>query len=103
MLFALARAPRLSAQVGVRHPWADQLCTHLFTPPGWGPAPGINERNVAEIRRVASQQMPIAARRFMDDPRCINTATLVLHKDKAFLNTTTLPQGTPKAARHEGT
>ena len=46
-------------RLGVRHAWTGQVGVYLFLPPGLSPAPGINERNMAEATRVATQHMPL--------------------------------------------
>ena len=42
--------------LGVRHPVSGRLGVFLFVPFGLGPAPRINDRNVAEIIRVCKLQ-----------------------------------------------
>ena len=60
--------------LGVRHPVSKRLGVFLFVPFGLGPAPGINDRNVAEIIRVVKEMNPgIEVVVFVDDLRLFNT------------------------------
>ena len=60
-------------RLGVRHPLSNRLGVFLFLPFGLAPAPGINDKNIAEVIRVcklAVGQINIVA--FVDDLRLIN-------------------------------
>ena len=60
--------------LGVRHPVTKRLGVFLFVPFGLGPAPGINDRNVAEVMRVASIHLPdVEGVVFVDDLRLFNS------------------------------
>ena len=69
-------------RLGVRHPWTGRLGVYLFVPPGLAPAPGINERNLAEATRVASLDVPIIIRSFVDDLRLVNSVALSPDEDE---------------------
>ncbi len=59
--------------LGLRHPTTHRLGVFLFVPFGLGPAPGINDRNVAEIIRVCKLQTPaVGVVAFVDDLRLFN-------------------------------
>ena len=61
--------------LGVRHPLTQRLGVFLFVPFGLGPAPGINDRNVAEVIRVCSLQTPeLNVVAFVDDLRLFNAS-----------------------------
>ena len=59
--------------LGLRHPITGRLGVFLFVPFGLGPAPGINDRNVAEVVRVCKRQtMDLEVVAFVDDLRLFN-------------------------------
>ena len=61
--------------MGLRHPITKRLGVFLFVHFGLGPAPGINDRNVAEVIRVGKiQSSDIEVVAFVDDLRLFNTA-----------------------------
>ena len=61
-------------RLGIRHPKTRRFGVFLFLPFGLGPAPGINDRNVAEVVRVASSAVgDIFVDSFVDDLRLVNT------------------------------
>ena len=73
-------------RLGIRHPWTHELGVYLFLPPGLAPAPGINEQRVQEVVRVASQDLPIVIRRFVDDLRLLNALALDPVEDEGQWN-----------------
>ena len=59
--------------LGLRHPITHRLGVFLFVPFGLGPAPGINDRNVAEVIRVCKlRTLELEVTAFVDDLRLIN-------------------------------
>ena len=74
--------------LGLRHPATQQLGVFLYLPFGLGPAPGINDRNVAEITRVVSQSVTeVNVVAFVDDLRLTNhfDLTRTAEEDKELL------------------
>ena len=63
-------------RLGVWHPWTGRLGVYLFLPPGLGPAPGVNDKHVAEMVRIAAQPMPMHVVRYVDDLRFLNAECL---------------------------
>jgi hypothetical protein len=65
--------------LGLRHPITGCLGVFLFVPFGLGPAPGINDRNVAEVIRVAKNHVSeVEVTAFVDDLRLFNPSALEL-------------------------
>ena len=72
----------------MRHPATQQLGVFLYLPFGLGPAPGINDRNVAEIIRVVNQSVAgVSVVAFVDDLRLTNHFDLArtAEEDKELL------------------
>ena len=68
--------------LGLRHPISQKLGVFLFVPFGLGPAPGINDRNVAEIIRVCKLQVPkVGVVSFVDDLRFLNEGDAPLSEE----------------------
>ena len=74
--------------LGLRHPSTGRLGVFLFVPFGLGPAPGINDRNVGEVIRVAkSHTKDVHVVAFVDDLRLYNQCESALSEldDKNLL------------------
>ena len=72
MHWAIARESR--RRLGVRHPSSGRVGVFLFLPFGLGPAPGINDRNIAEVVRVVSHAVgDLKVSAFVDDLRLVNS------------------------------
>ena len=74
--------------LGLRHPLTNRLGVFFFVPFGLGPAPGINDRNVAEVIRVSKLQTPdLEVAAFVDDLRLFNAGPTQLSEkeDKDML------------------
>ncbi len=64
-------------RLGCRHPVTGQFGVFLFLPFGLGPAPGINDRNMSEIIRVAKLAVGgVDVTSFVDDLRLVNTRVM---------------------------
>ena len=71
--------PESRRWLGLRHPISGNLGVFLFVPFGLGAAPGINDRNVAEVIRVAREHVgDINVTAFVDDLRLFNPTSLAL-------------------------
>ena len=70
-------------RLGIRHPVTGRLGVFLFLAFGLGPAPGINDRNIAEAVRAALTIIPgLNTDTFVDDLRLTNDHSTFSNADE---------------------